>query len=558
MSATRMLASMTAGLALLGACQTTPTEADLIFRNGPIFTANANGDVAEVVVVDDGKIVAVGSTDLLETYAAPTIVDLHGRLLIPGFNDAHTHIHGNPPGFVAVSGARSIAELAELVAGMTEVVEPGEWITGYGWSEDRLSEGRKPTRFDLDAVSPDNPVYLTREGGHSGVANSKALEIAGLTAETPQPEGGEIGKNADGQLTGVITERNDLVRRHIPPSDEAEIAADLARNLNKQFALGITSLTDASTGPDQYAPLWKRAYAEAELPLPRATVQIRPTITAGNADAAIESLRAFGAVTGEGDEHLKVGALKIFVDGGFTGPAAYTTQGYRNDPSYHGSLTAPLSDIEAVARAAHEMGWQFGFHTIGDAAIDQTVVMIDGILADAPKADHRHYLNHFSMTPKRETIELLVKDGVAIVQQPNFTYSLEGRYTQYLPDDAQQVNNPVATPLNMGAQMAFSSDIIPMGPLIGVYAAVTRKGASGTVYGPDERIDVKQAIRLYTHGGAWVNFDEDIKGEIAPGMLADLVVLSEDILTAPPEEILKTKVDMTVLGGEIVYERPEQ
>jgi predicted amidohydrolase YtcJ len=541
---------------LLAGCQQQAIDADIIFSNGVVYTANAAQDVHEVAVIDDGKIVAVGGGELLKRYTAPNMIDLNGRLLIPGFNDAHTHIDGNPRNFVEVSGARSVAELADLVKGMTSVVAPGQWITGYGWSEDRFSEGRKPTRADLDAVAPDNPVFLTREGGHAGIANSAALKIAGLTAATPQPTGGELEKDASGQLTGVIAERFELVTRHIPAGDPGEIAEDLARNLNSQLALGITSLTDASVGVGGYERLWKRVYSESALPLPRATTQINPGVSAGNPDAAIQRLRDFGAATGAGDNRLKVGALKIFIDGGFTGPAAYTTRGYRHDPSYHGSLTAPIADIEAVARAAHEMGWQFGFHTIGDAAIDETAAMIDRILTDMPKTDHRHYLNHFSMTPTRATMELMARDGIAIAQQPNFTHSLEGRYTKYLPDEALPLNNPVATPLMLGVKMGFSSDIIPIGPLVGIYAAVTRKGASGEIYGPDERIDIKQALRLYTYGGAWLNFDDDIKGTIEPGKLADLVVLNENLLAAPPERILEAKVDITVLDGKVAYERP--
>ncbi len=544
-------------VATLAACQPAPQEADIIFSNGVVYTANAAQDVHQVAVIDDGRIIAVGGEDLLKAYTAPAMIDLKGRLLLPGFNDAHTHIDGNPKNYVEVSGAKSVAELADLVKGMTGVVEPGQWITGYGWSEDRFAEGRKPTRADLDAVAPDNPVFLTREGGHAGLVNSAALKIAGLTAATPQPAGGELEKDARGQLTGVIAERFDLVTRHIPAGDPGEIAEDLARNLNSQLALGITSLTDASVSPGGYERLWKRVYSESPLPLPRATIQINPNVTAGDPDAAIQRLRDFGAVTGAGDDRLKVGALKIFIDGGFTGPAAYTTRGYRHDPSYHGSLTAPIADIEAVARAAHGMGWQFGFHTIGDAAINETAAMIDRILTDAPKEDHRHYLNHFSMTPAHATMELMAKDGIAIAQQPNFTYSLEGRYRKFLPDEALAVNNPIATPLGLGIHMGFSSDIIPIGPLVGVYAAVTRKGASGEVYGPDERIDIKQALRLYTYGGAWLNFDDDIKGTIEPGKLADLIVLDENLLEAPPERILEAKVDLAVLDGKVVYQRPE-
>jgi len=558
MSATNRTALLWVGAALLVACQPTPKEADIIFSNGAVYTANATHDVREVVVIDDGKILAVGSADLLKTYTAPKMIDLNGRLLIPGFNDAHTHIMSSPRSFVDVSGAKSIAELQSLVGEMTKVVEPGAWITGYGWSEVKMSDGRKPNRQDLDAVAPDNPVFLTREGSHAGLANSAALKIAGLDAKTPQPEVGELEKDAKGDLTGVINEAAGLVMRHMPPTPPDELVESLARNLNHQLSLGITSLTNATTGPEGYKTMWRRAYTETSLPLPRSTVQINPGLRTGDPQAALKRLEEFGLVTGAGDDRLKVGPLKIFVDGAFSGVGAYTKQPYRSDPKQFGALAAPIADIEVVSRAAHAMGWQFGFHTIGDAAIEQTVDMMDRILAEMPRADHRHYLNHFTVMPSQATMETMARDGIAIAQQPNFTYILEGLFRTHLWDEALQSNNPVGTPLKMGIKMAFSSDIIPIGPLVGIYAAVTRKGLSGETYGPDECVDIKEALRLYTHGGAWLNFDDDIKGTIEPGKLADLVVLSENILETPPERILETQVDLTLVGGEVVFERAAQ
>jgi predicted amidohydrolase YtcJ len=556
MSAMNRTALLAAGAAILAACQPAPKEADIIFSNGAVYTANAAHDVAEVVVIDDGKILAVGGADLLKTYTAPKTIDLKGRLLIPGFNDAHTHIMSSPRSFVDVSSAKSIAELQTLVGDKTKTVEPGAWITGYGWSEVKMSDGRKPNRRDLDAAAPDNPVFLTREGSHAGLANSAALKIAGLDAKTPQPEVGELEKDAKGALTGVINEAAGLVMRHVPPTPPDELVESLARNLNHQLSFGITSLTNATTGPEGYKTMWRRAYSESSLPLPRSTVQINPGLRAGDPQAAVKRLEEFGLVTGAGDDRLKVGPLKIFVDGAFSGVGAFTKQPYRSDPKQFGALTAPIADIEIVSRAAHTMGWQFGFHTIGDAAIEQTVDMIDRILAGAPRADHRHYLNHFTVMPSQATMETMARDGIAIAQQPNFTYVLEGLFRTHLWDEALRSNNPVRTPLKMGIRMSFSSDIIPVGPLVGIYAAVTRKGVSGEVYGPEEGVDIKEALRLYTYGGAWLNFDDDIKGTIEPGKLADLVVLSENLLDAPPERILETKVDMTVLDGKVVYERP--
>jgi hypothetical protein len=527
-----------------------------MFTNGIVFSANAAHEVHETAVVKDGRILAVGGPELRSSYVAERTIDLEGRLLIPGFNDAHTHIDGNPKNWADVSKATSIADLQAIVKRMALIVPPGGWIIGYGWSEDRLLEGRKPTRFDLDDVSDGRAVLFTREGGHAAIANSRALTLAGLSDASPDPEGGKLERGEDGRLTGVIAERFDVVAREMPRGEPEDLAEDLARNLNSQLSLGITSLTDASVSPKVFDRLWRLVYATSELPLPRARVQINPGLKAGSASDAIRALVAFGRKTGDGDDRLKVGPLKVFVDGGFTGPAAFTTRPYRNDTTYYGSLTTPMGDIEQLARAAQDLGWQFGFHTIGDRAIEETAAMMARIISSAPPRDHRHYLNHFSMTPAPETLSLMAKHGVAIAQQPNFTYSLEGRYRTYLPDEALALNNPVATPLAAGVHMAFSSDIIPIGPLVGIYAAVTRKGRSGTVYGESEAVSRAEAVRLYTYGGAYLSFEETTKGEISPGFLADLVVLSDNILSGPAERILETKVDLTVLGGRIVYERP--
>ncbi len=559
---TRILAKTVFGAAVLltGSftlvhAQDAPTRVDLIAHNGPVFTADADLTVHETVVVDNGRILAVGGPQIAEQYEADQTIDLEGRLLLPGFNDAHTHIWGNPRGWIDLAGVTSIAQMQALITGAIAVIKPGEWVTGYGWSEDRLQEKRKPTRADLDAVSPDVPVLLTREGGHSAVANSKALEIAGLDASSPQPEGGTLFIGTDGRLTGVIAERFDLVEKHIPAPDPAGIAASLADNLEAQFTLGITSLTHANAPIPDFETVWTAAYADPSRALPRATVQIDPLLKAKGPQGAFEALKTFGRRTGEGNERLKVGALKVFVDGGFTGPAAYTREPYRNDPTYFGALTTTLEDIETLARAAHGAGWQLGFHAIGDAAIEETAAMFGRILKDAPRADHRHYLNHFTVMPSPQTMDQMAHDGIAITQQPNFTYSLEGRYRTYLPDEKLKHNNPVATPIGHGIFVAFSSDIIPIGPLVGIYAAVTRKGQSGTVYGPEERISVADALRRYTYGGAYMSFEEDLKGTIAPGKLADLIVLDRNILKTSPEEIRETRVDLTILGGQIVFAR---
>jgi len=269
----------------------------------------------------------------------------------------------------------------------------------------------------------------------------------------------------------------------------------------------------------------------------------------------VETLQKFGHKTGDGNEHLRLGAIKVFVDGGFTGPAAYTIEPYKNQGNYHGKLTRTPEEFYSIFKDAHRLGWQLGLHTIGDGAIKLAADTLARVIDENPRPDHRHYLNHFSMTPPEETYKKMAAHGIWIAQQPNFTYTLEGRYRDNLDDRRLQINNPVATPMKYGIFVGLSSDILPIGPLVGLYAATTRKGMSGAVYGIDEAITMPQAIAGYTRNGAFFTREETIKGSIEVGKLADMIVLSQDLLTIEPGKIMDTQVDLTVLGGRIVYRR---
>ena len=268
-----------------------------------------------------------------------------------------------------------------------------------------------------------------------------------------------------------------------------------------------------------------------------------------------DELAAFGRRSGDGDHRLRVGGIKVLVDGGFTGPAAYTIEPYRGRGDYRGLLNVPEDELRQLVHEAHALGWQLGFHAIGDAAIELTVDAFVDALQRNPRDDHRHYLNHFTVTPPERTLELMAEHGIAISQQPNFTYTLEGRYVENLDGERLAHNNPVKIPMDHGIFMALSSDILPIDPLVGLYAAVTRKGMSGEVYAPEEAISIEEAIRGYTANAAWLTFEEDVKGTLEPGMLADMVVLSEDLLTIDPDRIMDVEIDMTIVDGEVLYER---
>jgi len=517
---------------------------DLIVTNGRFLTLDEDNRIAETLIVDNGRILAVGDAALADAYTAATTVDLGGRSAMPGFVDSHIHINAQPNHYIELGGTHSIAEIMQLVSDKAAAVGPGNWITGYGWSEDELLEGRKPTRADLDAAAPGHPVILTRAGGHSAVVSSTALDLAGIDATTPDPDGGIIERDDDGTLSGIIRERQEIVGNLVPPTPRSELRPDLKARLQALFAKGITSIIQAQDTIDNY-PEWEAVYADARGALPRAAVQL--------SYEGHDAMAAFGRKTGDGDEHLRVGAIKIFVDGGFTGPAAYTTKPYKGEDEYRGKLNMSEAELATLIRQAHEDGWQLGIHAIGDAAIQIAVRDLVSALEASPRPDHRHYLNHFTIMPDDGTMQAMAEHGIAITQQPNFTYTLEGRYVANLDGDRLETNNPLRTPMDFGIHLAISSDILPIGPTVGLYAATTRKGMSGRVFGPEERLTHLEALKGYTVKGAWLTREEHEKGTFEPGRLADFVVLSADPLTIASEDFLKLQVLETWLGGQRVY-----
>jgi predicted amidohydrolase YtcJ len=528
----------------LSACA--PQPVDLVLHNGKIVTVDDAFSIQQAVVVRDGLIVEVGGNDLLSKYDASQTIDLEGKTVLPGFNDTHIHISGDPIREIDLTGTTSVAELQQQIRAKVEQLGEGEWITGYGWSEDSFSELRKPTRTDLDEAAPRNPVTLTRAGGHSAVVNSLAFELAEITSDSPNPERGILEKDERGELNGIIRERQDVVGDLVPRATREETRPSFVQHLRDLLELGITSLAQAGVSTRGYDE-WEVVYSEHGEELPRANVQIRW--------GGPEQMDAFGKKTGDGDERLRVGAVKVFVDGGFTGPSAYTIDSYQSEPGFHGSLDIDEEELRTLVRQAHEMGWQMGFHAIGDAAIQLIVNYFAETLNASPRDNHRHYLNHFTVRPPPEVMELMAEHNILITQQPNFTYTLEGRYVEYLQEEHAAHNNPLRSPMDHGIFVALSSDILPIGPMVGIYAAVTRKGASGAVFAPEERLTMEEAIRGYTRNGAYITFEEDIKGTLEPGKLADMIVLSGDLLTIDPERILDVMVEKTIVGGRVVFER---
>jgi predicted amidohydrolase YtcJ len=245
-------------------------------------------------------------------------------------------------------------------------------------------------------------------------------------------------------------------------------------------------------------------------------------------------------------------------DGGFTGPTAWSLVDYKGQPGFRGRAFFTPEQIHANIEEGHQLGWQFGIHAIGDAAIAMTVDALDRVLHDYPRRDHRHYLCHFTVLPPERTLQLMESDKIFIAQQPNFTYNLEGRYVETLEGQRLATNNAITTPIRHGIYMAFGSDNLPIGPMVGLYAAVTRKGESGQVYGPEEAVSIKDAITMYTRNGAFLTREEKLKGTLEAGKLADMIVLPQDPLSISPDKLLGLKVDMTIVGGRILYDRSQR
>ena len=526
---------------------------DLLLYNGKIFSADEQLSIYSAVAVRDGRIVELGWDGLINRYQASRTIDLADKLVVPGFIDTHIHVSGNPERWVDLSNLESMAELKARVTRKAERLGSGEWITGRGWSEDEMLEHRRPLRWDLDDAAPVNPVLLTRAGGHSSVANSLALKAAALTPGTETPPGGIIEIDDQGRMNGVLRESaQGVVRRLVPDPTPEELRVSFVQNLQDLLTLGITSIIQARVDEEGFAH-WEDVYEEFEGELPRAAVQLQ---VVGPAEQAIKTLTRFGRKTGDGDEWFRVGPVKFFVDGGYTGAAAWTIEPYKGQPGYFGTgALIDADDMYRMSKAAHDMGWQMGFHTIGDAAIRMTIDVWSRIIDESPRADHRHYLNHFTVRPPAETMQKMASHNIYIAQQPNFTYTLEGRYFEHLDGERYQTNNPLRSPMSHGVFVALGSDVLPIGPMVGLYAAVTRKGMSGTVVGSGEALTMPEAIVGYTRLAAHLTFEEDIKGSLEVGKVADMVVLSQNLLTIDPNMTMDTQVELTVLGGNVVYER---
>lgn len=549
---------------------------DAIYHSGKIVTGNERFDIVEALAVRDGKVMSVGSNREVRRLAGPKTVsvDVAGKTVLAGFYDNHIHLgdllqewRGGMIDAVQdwLRDVDTPGKLYDALRRRAAITPKGEWIRG-DLAREEWNNARIPTRWDFDKVVPDHPVALAR-GPHTLVLNSMALDKAGIRKETPDPPGGWIFRDAAGVPSGRVLEAaRRIVERAIPrtsrsgPTDD-EVLARYRQQLKQLASLGITSVNVASVRPADLR-LIQELYARHGDELPRATLQIRLSPGHDSYDDtelgvrnSIAELEALGVRTGFGNDRLKIGAVKMSIDGGMSAPIFWSIEPYKGKPDLHGAQRIPADVFYRVAKRAHELGWQLGIHAIGDAAVVMVVDALEKILAEKPREDHRHFLHHVSVMPPAATLRKMAALGIGVASQPNFTYGLGAYAEEALNEDREETQNPAKTLLDLGIHVSFGSDAAPYGPLLGMWTAVTRKGWDERVRGSREAVSVKEAIRLYTAASAFTTFDEKTRGTLEVGKAADMVVLGDDILSVNPDRVRAIPVERTIIAGKEIFVR---
>lgn len=505
----------------------------------------------EALAIAGDRICAVGTRAEIEALAPAGCrrVDLGGATVLPGLIDSHMHLawYGFFLNQVDLNGTRSISELQQRVAAHAAKLGPGEWVVGGGWDQGMLAEKRYPTRYDLDAVVPDRPVVLDRVCYHAVVVNSAALALAEITRDTPAPADGEIRRDANGEPTGVLTESAcDLVKRHMPEPSYAQTREALLRAMARANAAGLTSVHTNDQGVlDVLQELRKEGRLTLRIYLDRTM--------------SLPEIEASGLRTGFGDEWLRIGSVKLFADGSLGARTAALYEPYSDDPGTRGLLMYAQEELDALVLAAHRAGMQVAIHAIGDRAVDGAIDAIERALRAQPRADHRHRIIHLQVINPRIIQRLKALELIADIQ-PKFVTGEQAWAGERVGPERVRWAYPWKCLWDAGVHCAGGSDcpVEPLEPLWGIYAAATRATMEGTPregWLPEQRLTVEQSIALFTRNAAYVSFEENLKGTLAPGKLADLVVLGADPFAVDPLAIKDIPVLMTMVGGDVVYQR---
>lgn len=534
-------------------------DADLLLRHGHIVTMNAAMPIATTLAIRDGRILAVSDGDAPADCASTRTqtLDLHGKTVLPGLIDVHTHamewvkslLRGEiDAGYPVV---HSIADITDAVSRRASSIPAGQWILGSGWDDAKLAERRYITRYDLDAAAPNNPVYLKHGSGHLAAANSAALKRANITKDSRDPQGGVIERDRSGEPTGILKDTAMGLVGTLLPDDSPDINVRAAKLISEKAAqVGLTTIHDIYISSEEM-----RGYQEArDRGWLKIRVQMSPRI-GSIADA--EKLAQMGVHTGFGDDHLKFGAAKMFADGGMGARTiAIYPPGVIGEPSNLGVLRWSPADMQKAHLTAAAAGWQLETHAIGDRAIDEVLDSYAAVIQKLGLKDHRFRIVHAGIsTPAVQ--KRLRELNVLVDGNPPFVYWIGSWFAKYGTERVRWAY-PAKSYIANGIIEAAGSDVpvTPISPWWGIWAAVARREMeSGQTLAPEERISIEQALTLYTRNGAYAGFEENIKGVLEPGKLADFIVIDRNVMNVPADELKDVKVLQTFVGGNKVYDQ---
>jgi hypothetical protein len=531
--------------------------ADLIVTNARVWTVDPKRPEAEALAILGDRLVAVGNRAEVEAWRGPSteVIDAGGRRVLPGFNDAHVHfVDGSAKlSRVDLKDARSPEEFTRRIAAAARALPKGQWVLGGNWDDQGFAHPQLPTRAWMDATTPDHPVWVDRYDGHMAVANSLALELAGVTAATKDPPGGEIVRDARGEPTGLLKDAAMASVSRVVPPLTAEARLDVIRQgLKHAAALGVTSVQDMNPAYEDvaaYADLLERGELTAR-------IYAAPLETQWEDQAKLGLRRAFGS------PWLRLGALKGYADGSLGSTTAYFFEPYADAPGTRGLLSDEMLPLEGIRERlvkADAAGLQLCVHAIGDRGISMTLDLFEDVLKANGARDRRLRIEHAQHVAPADFARFS-RQGVIASVQPYHAID-DGRWADArIGPERSQSTYAFRSFLDHGVRLALGTDwfVAPLNPMETLYAAVTRATLDGKRPGgwvPEQKITLAEAVAAYTAGSAYAEFQEKDKGSLTPGKLADLVILSQDVFAVPPAAIKDVVVETTIVGGKVVYRR---
>jgi predicted amidohydrolase YtcJ len=549
-------------LAVVQCSHKTPVvEADLVLINGNIVTLDKNNPRAEALAVKGDTIVAVGSNKEIKTYIdkkETEIIDLQGKLALPGFNDGHVHFIYGGHALMSVSLDRvtSFDEIQRRIQEKIDDKKDGEWISGRGWDQEILPEKKWPSKELIDEVAPNNPVTLSRICGHCTLVNSYVLRISGITKDTPNPPGGVIVKDpVTGEPTGILHEKAmDLIKRpQLPDEESHEMDKKAVKLAVKEAArFGVTSVHDL----DGKIGVFKELLDDGEL-----KVRVYTGEALASSPEKLQEYKEWKQMLVDNNHMLKFGVIKGFIDGSLGSSTALLAEPYKNDPSTSGLMLMTQEELNDIVALYDGENFQVAIHAIGDKGVNVVLNAFEEAIKRNGQRDVRHRIEHATAILPGDIPRF---DGLGVIGSvqpvfgPSYGQTIQSFFEDRMGQERAKFTNIWKTLARAKARLAFGTDwpVESLNPMEGIYSAVSRKSITdktGQAWLQDESLSVMEAIECYTLGSAYATFEEEIKGSLKEGKLADIVVLSKDLLTIPEEEILNTTVVYTILGGKIIY-----